>query len=274
MGDGTPGKPRGLDDVRVVTRRDGATLKPVPHSGVADINGAGEGCSTPPNGKKYLACHAVQTGLPKSLCQSLSHRKSGYTVEMEVHERLKSARENAGFETAADAARRFGWPVVTYRHHENGTRGFKKNAGERYARAFRVNPAWLLLGSGGPEKRTVPLVGYVGAGAEVHAVDDGSGQLDEIDPPPGIGPNAVAVMVRGDSMWPRYMDGDVLIYDQHMSPSNANGQECVVALTDGRRYVKTVRKTSDGYDLESWNAPPIRNVQIEWAASILWVRRA
>ena len=192
---------------------------------------------------------------------------------MDVAKRLREARVNAGFDSASEAARRFGWTDVTYRHHENGTRNVPKAKAEVYARAFRVSPEWLMFGKGHNGKRMVPLVGYVGAGAEMIPFDDG-GALDEIDPPPGIGPSAVAVQVRGDSMFPRYMDGDTLIYDAHTPASRADGQECVVALPDGRRYVKIVRAEPDGtVTLESWNAPPIRRVAVEWMAPIIWVRR-
>lgn len=144
----------------------------------------------------------------------------------------------------------------------------------RYGRAFRVSPEWLLLGIGTFEKKQVPFVGFVGAGAEVFPIDDG-GCLDEIDPPPGIGPDAVAVGVRGDSMFPRYLQGDVLIYDQHVAIHQADGQECVVSLPDGRKYVKIVRAESGGtVTLESFNAPPMRKIEIEWAAPIIWVKRA
>ncbi len=193
---------------------------------------------------------------------------------MEAYERLKLARERAGYKDAAEAARRFGWPEGTYRGHENGSRNFTKKGAERYARAFRVSPEWLFLGIGDDGKKPVPLVGFVGAGAEVFAVDDG-GALDEVDPPPGVGPNAVAVRVRGDSMYPRYLDGDILIYDEHTPIANANGQECVVALPDGRRFVKIVRRQPDGYvTLESWNAPPMHNLAPDWVANIQWVKRA
>lgn len=192
---------------------------------------------------------------------------------MDVATRLREARIGAGFGSASEAARRFGWTDATYRHHENGTRNVPQPKAETYARAFRVSPEWLLFGKGDAGKRAVPLVGYVGAGAEMFAIDDG-GALDEIDPPPGIGPSAVAVRVRGDSMFPRYMDGDILIYDAHVHSDTADGQECVVALLDGRRYVKIVRAEADGtVTLESWNAPPIRNVRFEWLAPIAWVKR-
>lgn len=191
-----------------------------------------------------------------------------------MHDRLKTAREQAGFESAVDAARRFGWTESTYRAHENGQRNIPRTAAPRYARAFRVSAEWLLLGVGDSTKKSVPLVGYVGAGSEVYAVDDG-GSLDDIDPPPGIGPEAVAVKVRGESMYPRYMDGDILIFDKHAtSLDRVDGQECVVSLTDGRKFVKMVRAEGKcTATLESYNAPPIRSVEVEWAAPILWVKR-
>lgn len=191
---------------------------------------------------------------------------------MEMHDRLKKAREQAGFETATDAARKFGWTETTYRAHENGQRNIPRERAPIYARAFRVSPEWLLYGRGSAGKKPVPLVGFVGAGAEVFSIDDG-GSLDEIEPPPGIGPHAVAVQVRGDSMYPRYMEGDTLIYDAHVPLEKADGQECVVALRDGRRFVKIVRVTNSSVQLESFNAPPIRDQDVEWAGPILWVKR-
>lgn len=191
----------------------------------------------------------------------------------EMHDRLKKAREEAGFENASDAARKFGWVETTYRAHENGQRNIPGTRAPIYARAFRVSPEWLLYGRGDGIKKPVPMVGLVGAGAEIFAIDDG-GSLDEVEPPPGIGPNAVAVQVRGDSMYPRYMEGDLLIYDAHASLKRADGQECVVALPDGRRFVKVVRADGEGTaTLESFNAPPMRSQIIEWVAPILWVKR-
>lgn len=191
---------------------------------------------------------------------------------MNIHERLRQARENAGFATASEAARRFNWTDSTYRHHENGTREFRRPTAEDYAKAFRVPVEWLLFGKGEPDKKGVPLVGYVGAGAEVFPVDDG-GALDWVEPMPGIGPNAVAVRVKGNSMFPRYFEGDVLVYDRHITPRQAHGQECVVRLTDGRVFVKTVRYRSGLVTLESFNAPTIDEVQVEWAAPVMWVKR-
>ena len=62
--------------------------------------------------------------------------------------RLKKAREVAGFESAPAAARALGVNVTTYAHHENGTRGFKKDSAQQYARRFKVSAEWLLFGRG------------------------------------------------------------------------------------------------------------------------------
>lgn len=67
---------------------------------------------------------------------------------MEIHDRLKQARIDAGYETAQDAADAYGWNAVTYRAHEAGDRGIKKSVAERYAKAFRVPFEWLFLGRG------------------------------------------------------------------------------------------------------------------------------
>lgn len=81
---------------------------------------------------------------------------------MEMHERLKSSRPAAGFETARDAVERFGWVPTTYAGHENGSRGFRRDTALEYARAFRVAPEWLLYGKPGGEIQasTPPRAGF------------------------------------------------------------------------------------------------------------------
>ena len=64
----------------------------------------------------------------------------------EPFERLREARARAGYKGPADVCRRFGWNLETYTKHENGGRGIRKRAAARYARAFRVDPGWILYG--------------------------------------------------------------------------------------------------------------------------------
>jgi hypothetical protein len=64
------------------------------------------------------------------------------------HDRLRRAREAAKFKNAVDAAREFGWDENTYKNHENGHRGFKRDQAIDYARVFGVSPEWLVFGVG------------------------------------------------------------------------------------------------------------------------------
>ena len=68
------------------------------------------------------------------------------------HERLRTARERAGYENAKIAAEAMGTPVSTYIQHENGTRGFPASKADKYARFYRADPAWLLYGKGDEPK--------------------------------------------------------------------------------------------------------------------------
>lgn len=67
---------------------------------------------------------------------------------MELHERLVTARKQAGYQSAAEAAEALGIPYPTYAGHENGSSGFRADKGELYARRFKVRFEWLMRGAG------------------------------------------------------------------------------------------------------------------------------
>ncbi len=123
------------------------------------------------------------------------------------------------------------------------------------------------------------MVGYVGAGQQVFPVDDhamGAG-MDEVEAPGELaGQIVVAVRVRGDSMHPM-KDGWLLFYsrDQDGVPEDCIGRLCVVQLArDGPLLVKELRRGYDAgrWTLLSWNAAPIEDAEIAWAAPVLSIR--
>lgn len=75
------------------------------------------------------------------------------------NERLKVARQNAGFETAVAAAEALGVPASTYIGHENGSRGFPAKRAPQYARKFKVSEEWLLYGKGDQVDDLYPSAG-------------------------------------------------------------------------------------------------------------------
>ncbi|KAF0131118.1 MAG: Repressor protein C [Xanthobacteraceae bacterium] len=62
-------------------------------------------------------------------------------------DRLVAARVSAGFETASDACRRFGWNLRTYQAHESAQNGLQAEVAKIYAAAFGVPAEVLLYGT-------------------------------------------------------------------------------------------------------------------------------
>jgi len=69
-------------------------------------------------------------------------------VDVEMAERLRFARKEAGYESAAEAADAMDIPVPTYQAHENGSRGFRIKSATRYANFFQINAVWLTENKG------------------------------------------------------------------------------------------------------------------------------
>lgn len=155
-----------------------------------------------------------------------------------------------------------GVPVPTYLAHENPDMGKGlSRAGARYARFFRVSLEWLLTGRGDMRgmAHSIPITGYVGAGSAVEPIGDTSSN----DPPLDIGIPApehlAALVVRGESQWPRYLDGEVILYDTRARrPAELSNTYAVLDLMDGRRMIKMLRpgRKPGGWIMESHNAPP------------------
>jgi transcriptional regulator with XRE-family HTH domain len=76
----------------------------------------------------------------------------------ERHERLTAARKRAGYPSARQAAEKNGWNKSTYASPENGQTPLPVEEAHKYARAFKVSPAWLLTAEGQmtPAKQPVP----------------------------------------------------------------------------------------------------------------------
>jgi phage repressor protein C with HTH and peptisase S24 domain len=143
------------------------------------------------------------------------------------------------------------------------------------APVLKTTAAWLLEGGAQAQSRLkVRVVGKIGAGAEIMPEFEQipAEGLFEIDVPFPVPEDAIAFEIEGDSMWPRYDDGDVIIcWRQSEDAETVVSQEAAIRTHDGRRYLKRIRRGASfgTYDLESHNAAPIRGITIAWVASIL-----
>ena len=125
----------------------------------------------------------------------------------------------------------------------------------------------------------VPVVGRVGAGAEVNAIDDhAKGQGTRmVRCPNGLdAQQTVAVEVEGDSMLP-IEEGWLLFYtrDYEGVPTECLGKLCIVQLADdGPRYVKRLKlgREKGLFNLYSTNAREMEDIALAWAAPVLDAR--
>ena len=187
-------------------------------------------------------------------------------------ERLKAAREKAGFATAADAARRFNFNQSAYRHHENGTRGFGPDVAKSYGKAFKVTPGWLLglenvseVPPASPaEDDGLVVNGSVEAGvwrASEHWNDERAFVIEGM-PSPVHDAKRFGVVVAGYSMDKFYEPGTVLdcvsIFKNGVTP--ANGDHVIVEQIrpDGLREltVKEYREDKGRYWLCPQSSKP------------------
>jgi repressor LexA len=124
------------------------------------------------------------------------------------------------------------------------------------------------------ELNSVPIMGRVGAGAAIepeHEQVPPEG-LGEVELPFPISEETVAFEVAGDSMLPKYENGDVIVvYREQRHPvSSFYGEEAAVRLKTGERYLKTIDrgKSPTVVNLTSFNAKPITGVKLEWIGEI------
>lgn len=191
--------------------------------------------------------------------------------------RLAELRKAAGFRSARKAALTFGWAESSYRTHESGTRTIGQDDAEKYAKAFyeaggKADAKWILFGvADGVKPLMVPLIGYVGAGAEAHLYSAGQGPFDVVEAPEGSTEQTVAVEIRGDSMGP-FFNNWLVFYDDVRNPVTPDliRKICVCGLADGRVLIKRLAKGSvEGrFTLLSQFDAPILDQEIVWAAIV------
>lgn len=158
-------------------------------------------------------------------------------------DRLQEARAAAGFDSPTEAALAFPRDINknTLISHENGNRDLSRKAAEKYAKLFGVDAGWLLYGSEQSINvneispgilqnlelpnaiirdkvaglgRKIPVYGQAVGGVDGEFLMNGT-VLYEVMAPPVIShiSGAYAVQVAGDSMSPRYEDGEICFVD-------------------------------------------------------------
>ena len=144
-----------------------------------------------------------------------------------------------------------------------------------------------------PEEK-IHVSGEAGRDAEIFPVS--SDASSALDCPPGFTPSDIAaVRIVSDAMVPVFHEGWIVYYSSKSGSSTTEpaqgwqvpynkpgadafaefiGKPCVVKLTDGRVFLRTLKQGTlpDRYNLIAYNAGDIVNVEIAWAAKIVFIK--
>lgn len=215
--------------------------------------------------------------------------------------RLKWARKQAGFEKAADFAKRYGYNPTSYRAYENNQNGYSKQAAE-FADRLGVPVRWLMVGGdlehGAPKDdesafaqqakemglSLIPELelGYSMGGGSVFNDYHRRGMVPfQRDWLRGLmrGNFADLFVARGsgDSMTPTLLDGDIVLIDT--SQRRIDQQDRIWALSYGDLgMIKRVRRLPGGnYRVMSDNpaVSPIEATDEEMhvVGRVIWIGR-
>lgn len=216
----------------------------------------------------------------------------------EIAKRLKQSREDAGFPDAATAAKAFGFTYPTYAGHENGSRGVKRDALMRYAKAFGVSVEWLMSGRGMKSRKSsdweidgepyLPVPVYdiraaAGAGALVEDGEPSAHQVFREGFLRRLTKSALetlsVIQVSGDSMWETLHDGDAVLVDRSVTRIVKDG--IYIIQIEGELLVKRCsRDLDDGSVIVQSDNPRYATQRVKKAdrlsvlGRVIWIGRA
>lgn len=179
--------------------------------------------------------------------------------------RINELREQKEI-TVEDLAEKVGISVSYLWRLANSDRNLSVKNLNKIAAALGVRPKDVL-----PDGPMVPVVGYVGAGAEMHFYATADSPDEFVPMPENGNENTVAVEIRGSSLGSIF-DTWLVYYDriEDQPTTDMLNKLCVVGLEDDRVLVKRLRRGSGRglYNLESTTEGLIEDAVIRWAAKV------
>ena len=191
----------------------------------------------------------------------LFNRPICFNYDMKIHvnpsstaRRLRFAMDRCGMK-AAELALRSGVNKSSISQYLNNSHTPSNFSAQKLANVLGVNMVWLM-GFDVPKRRMnisatsirIPVYGKVAAGYDYEAVENIMG-YEEI--PASWSGEYAALKVKGNSMEPRIMDGDILIVKIQ---DDAESGDVVIAVVNGNEAtVKKLVKHQDGIVLQPFN---------------------
>ena len=143
----------------------------------------------------------------------------------------------------ADISKAFGFPKTTVSSWCTGDKMPRMDKIEILADFFGVLKSDLIESKGRPKGVKIPVLGRVQAGMPVEAVEEIL-DYEEITQELAATGDFFALQIRGDSMEPKFSEGDVVIVRKQ---EDADTNDIIVALVNGdEATVKQLKKFEDG----------------------------
>lgn len=186
-------------------------------------------------------------------------------------QRLSELIKNSNY-ILADMEEAVGKKGATISRYASGEiKGVKRQTIVKLANFFGVSPAWLAglsdekynlktddllkkigaISLSNTDTVTIPVLGIVKAGYDYLAEGNWTGIINVEKSLVGDGSEYFALAVKGDSMAPVFIEGDIVIV--HKQNDCENNEIAIVIVNDDEGTIKKVRKTDAGIILQPLN---------------------
>lgn len=165
--------------------------------------------------------------------------------------RIRLKRKENGY-TLEEVAQKLGVSKQTVQRYETGViANIPSDKIELLSELFNTTPAYLMGWDTNVEKVpmdtdtiTIKVYGSVPAGQPIEALENIIGYEEIPAAWTRFGKEFIALVVKGDSMYPKYFEGDTVIIE--VTPDCNNGQDAVVYVNGYDATLKEVHKNDDG----------------------------
>lgn len=173
---------------------------------------------------------------------------------MNIGKNIKSRRIDLGL-TLEEVAKIVGVSRQTIQRYESGViASIPSDRIEKLAQALNTTPAFVMFGNRvAPTHKKgtrIPVLGRVAAGIPIEAIEDVD-DWEEIPESMAKNGEYFALKIKGKSMEPRIMEGDVVIVKKQSCIDS--GDVAIVLVNGNDATVKQVTKSEAGLTLIGWN---------------------
>lgn len=168
--------------------------------------------------------------------------------------RISDARKNLDL-TMKELGKLVDLHESTVQRYENGDiKKLEIEKAKEFAKALKVSPIYLLGWEQNNEYSNsimIPVYGSIPAGVPLEAIQDIQGEVDiPVEWTKGD-KEYIALIVQGDSMYPKYLDGDTVIIQ--VQQDCESGQDCACYVNGYEATLKRVNKEINAITLMPLN---------------------